>query len=100
METRLLSAEAPSKLSAMDAPLQPVSLSPAQLDELARKLSTLRHDINGDLALIVAATELIKLNPDMTQRMLATLMDQPPKIRTRMDGFAADLRKLLGLSVG
>ena len=83
----------------MDAPPQPVSLSSAQLEDLTRKLSTLRHDINGDLALVVAAAELIKLNPEMTQRMLSTLMEQPPKIRTRMDGFAADLRQLFGLPV-
>jgi len=82
----------------MALPTNPVTLSVEQLEELNRKLSTLRHDINGDLALVVAAAELIKLNPDVIQRMLSTLLEQPPKIRDRVDRFSAEFEKALGIS--
>ena len=39
----------------MGLPAHPVTLTVEQIEDLNRKLSTLRHDINGDLALIVAA---------------------------------------------
>ena len=82
----------------MALPTEPVTLSVQQLEELNRKLSTLRHDINGDLALVVAAAELIKLNPDILQRMLSTLLEQPPKIRDKVDRFSAEFEKMVGIS--
>lgn len=82
----------------MALPTNPVTLSVAQVEELNKHLSTMRHDINGDLALIVAAAELIKLNPELLPRMLKTLTEQPPKIRERADKFSAEFEKLLGIT--
>ena len=82
----------------MALPTEPVTLSVEQIEELNRKLSNLRHDINGDLALVVAAAELIKLNPDILQRMLSTLLEQPPKIRDKLDRFSTDLEKTVGVT--
>jgi hypothetical protein len=82
----------------MALPTEPVTLSVQQLEELNRKLSTLRHDINGDLALVVAAAELIKLNPDILQRMLSTLLEQPAKIRDKVEHFSTELEKMVGIS--
>ena len=82
----------------MALPTEPVTLSVQELEELNRKLSTLRHDINGDLALVVAAAELIKLNPDILQRMVSTLLEQPAKIRDRVDRFSAEFEKALGIT--
>ncbi|HMC27566.1 MAG TPA: hypothetical protein VKM56_07205 [Verrucomicrobiae bacterium] len=82
----------------MGLPANPVTLTIEQIEDLNRKLSTLRHDINGDLALIVAAAELIKLNPDLKEKMLTTLLEQPPKIRERADKFSAEFEKLLGIT--
>jgi hypothetical protein len=82
----------------MGLPTGLVTLTPEQVDELNKKLSTLRHDINGDLALVVASAELIKLNPSALARMIATLMDQPRKIKERVDGFSADFEKALGIT--
>ena len=82
----------------MTLPTQPVTLAPEQIAELNKKLSTLRHDINGDLALIVAAAELIKLNPSAAERMLATLLEQPAKIRDRADKFSAEFEKTLNIT--
>ncbi|MCI0748177.1 MAG: hypothetical protein L0Y58_22460 [Verrucomicrobia subdivision 3 bacterium] len=82
----------------MGLPTDSVTLTPAQVEEINKHLSAMRHDINGDLALIVAATELIKLNPELIPRMLNTLMEQPPKIRERADKFSMELEKMLGIS--
>jgi len=82
----------------MVLPTEPVTLSVQQIEDLNRKLSSLRHDINGDLALVVAAAELVKLNPDLLQRMLSTLLEQPPKIRERLDRFSAELEKTVGIT--
>ena len=82
----------------MVLPSQPVTLSVEQIDELNKELSRLRHDINGDLALIVAAAELIKLNPSSAERMLATLLEQPTKIRERTDKFSAQFEKQFGIT--
>jgi hypothetical protein len=82
----------------MALPSEPVTLSVQQVEELNRSLATLRHDVNGDLALVVASAELIKLNPALIPRMLSTLMEQAPKIRDKMDKFSAEFEKTLGIT--
>jgi len=82
----------------MALPTEPVTLSPQQLEEFNRKLSTLRHDVNGDLALVVAAAELIRLNPETLQNMLSKILEQPPKVREKLDRFSLEMEKLLGIS--
>ena len=75
----------------------PVTLSVEQVNELNKKLATLRHDINGDLALVVASAELVKLNPATAAQRLKMLLEQPDKIRKKMDQFSAEFEKLLGI---
>jgi len=41
----------------MGLPIQPVTLTVEQLGELNRQLGNMRHDINNNLSLIVAAAE-------------------------------------------
>ena len=98
VETSLQNARFPAHRFSMGLPDKPVTLSAEQIAELNKMLSTLRHDINGDLSLIVAAAELIKLNPEITPRMLATVLEQPGKIRDRTDKFSAAFEKLLGIT--
>lgn len=82
----------------MGLPTQPVTLSPEQIESLSRRVATLRHDINNHLSLIVAATELIRYNPDMLKRMSATLAEQPPKISDEITRFCGELEKLLTIT--
>ena len=82
----------------MGLPSQPVTLTVEQIDELSRKLSNMRHDINNHLSLIVAAAELIKLNPDLAKRMCATLAEQPPKISEEMARFSDAFEASLGIA--
>ena len=82
----------------MALPTQPVALSAEQIDDLQKKLSTMRHDINNNLSLIIAAVELIQHKPEVAARMLEALSHQPGKIGEAMSKFAAEFEKTLGLS--
>ena len=81
----------------MDAPKGSVTLSTAQIEELSRHFSSFRHDVNGCLSLVVAATELIRYNPDVVKRMAATLVEQPPKIAGKVSEFVNECERVLGL---
>lgn len=81
----------------MAAPSQPVTLSHEQLADLNRKLATMRHDINNHLSLIVAAAELIKHKPQMAERMLATLSEQPGKISDSIHKFSHEFERVFGI---
>ncbi|MDB6052951.1 MAG: hypothetical protein JWN25_474 [Verrucomicrobiales bacterium] len=81
----------------MQLPQQPVTLTPAQVEELNRKLSQMRHDVNNTLSLIVAAIELIKYKPEMTERMIATLKEQPPKIISEISKFSQEFEVSFGI---
>ena len=82
----------------MGLPNKPVTLTVQQIEELHKKLSTLRHDVNNHLSLIVAAAELIKFNAEMATRMSATLAEQPPKISEEISRFSAEFEKAVGIT--
>lgn len=82
----------------MGLPANPVTLTADQIEELASKLSKVRHNINNNLAMVVAATELIKVNSEMIPRMSNTLMEQPPKIAEELSRFSSEFDKILGIS--
>jgi hypothetical protein len=82
----------------MPLPSQPVTLSVEQLADLNRKLAAMRHDINNHLSLIIAAAELIRHKPQTTERMMATLVEQPPKIADALGNFSADFERAFGIT--
>lgn len=82
----------------MGLPTEPVTLSAAQVEEFNKKLSMMRHDVNGHLALIVAAAELIRHKPQMSERMLASIAEQPVKITEAMKAFSVECERLLGIT--
>ncbi|HEX9047682.1 MAG TPA: hypothetical protein VF988_11705 [Verrucomicrobiae bacterium] len=75
----------------------PVTLSEAQILELHQKLRTMRHDVNGRLANIVAAAELMRLRPESAAERLALLLEQPHKAADAITDFSKDFERLLGL---
>jgi hypothetical protein len=82
----------------MGLPSEPVTLTVAQLDELNRKLSAMRHDINNNLSLIVAAVELIRHRPSMTEKMMVTLSEQPTRISETLTRFSREFERTLGIT--
>jgi hypothetical protein len=82
----------------MRMPSEPVNLSVDEIKELNHKLATLRHDINNHLSLIMAATELIRHKPQMMERMMATLVEQPSKITTAISKFSTEFEQTFGIT--
>jgi hypothetical protein len=74
-----------------------VTLNPEQIQELNKKLSHMRHEINNQLSLIVAAAELIRLKPDLRDRMMDTVGQQPPKITAEVAKFSKEFEQALGI---
>lgn len=79
----------------MVLPQQPVTLTAEQVAALNQELANMRHDINNNLSLVMAAVELIRAKPHMTERMTATLIEQPTKISRAMLGFCEQFEKAL-----
>jgi hypothetical protein len=82
----------------MPLPTDPVTLNVAQVTELNRKLSTLRHDVNNHLSLIMASVELIRRRPEGAARLLEMLVEQPHKIAESVTQFSRDLETALHIT--
>jgi hypothetical protein len=74
------------------------TLTPAQVKELNQKLSHMRHEINNQLSLIVAALELLRLRPEMQAKMLDTLGQQPSKIMAEIAKFSGEFERSMGIT--
>ncbi len=66
----------------------PVTLSETQILELHQKLRDMRHDVNGRLANIVAAAELIRLRPESAEERMKLLLEQPLKAADSIADFS------------
>jgi len=82
----------------MGLPSQPVTLSVEQIEELNKKLSTMRHDVNNHLSLMMAAMELIRFKPDMAAKMLENMTQQPPKVTAVVNIFSEAFEKSFGIT--
>ena len=82
----------------MELPGQPITLTVEQIAELNQQLANFRHDINNNLALIMAGLEVVKRKPQLSEKMMATVTDQPPKIAEAVAKFAAEFDKALGIT--
>ena len=82
----------------MVLPDQPVTLTAEQIRELNQKLSTLRHDVNNDLALVIAAAEIIRRKPETAERMWSRLTEKPHKIAEAVTQFSRELEAALGIT--
>ena len=70
-------------------------MSPQEIADLLKQLSNTRHDINNALSLISAATELIRMKPELLAKMVATLNDQPGKITSSLQQFSQRMEQTL-----
>jgi hypothetical protein len=82
----------------MGVPNVPATVTPEQLAELNKKLSHMRHEINNQLALAVAALELVRYRPELRDKMLDTVAQQPPKITAELAKFSAAFEQLFGIT--
>ena len=82
------------------SPSQPATLTSAQIEELNKQLTTMRHNINNYLSLMMAAVELVRRKPEAAERMASTLTDQPLKVTEAMKKFTAEFEATLGIQRG
>jgi hypothetical protein len=82
----------------MAEPTVPVNITPEQLKELHQHLSHMRHEINNQLSLIVAALELVRFKPDLRERLLETLSQQPPRITAEVAKFSTEFERIFGIT--
>ncbi|MEO6036241.1 MAG: hypothetical protein ABIQ35_13375 [Verrucomicrobiota bacterium] len=81
----------------MGLPNEPVTLTSEQIEALNQKLSKMRHDINNHLSLIVFAVEVLRSKPEMVERMMSTVGDQPAKISSDIAKFSAAFEESFGI---
>ena len=74
-----------------------VTLTEKQILELHRKLRDMRHDVNGRLTNIIAAAELVRLNPQTAAERLRLLMEQPHKASEALNHFTSEFEAALGV---
>jgi hypothetical protein len=75
-----------------------VTLSEKQILALHQKLREMRHDVNGRLANIVAAAELIRLRPETREERLKLLLEQPLKAADCITEFSRAFESAFGLT--
>jgi chemotaxis regulatin CheY-phosphate phosphatase CheZ len=81
----------------MELPTQPVTLTVEQIAELHQQLANMRHDVNNKLSLILAAVDVTQYKPQMIDRMMATVAEQPQKIIEMVAAFSAEFEKTFGI---
>ncbi|HEY2329447.1 MAG TPA: hypothetical protein VGI63_06495 [Verrucomicrobiae bacterium] len=84
-------------MSASYKPSGQVTLNEEQILALHAKLRDMRHDVNGHLANIVAAAELIRLRPETTEERLKLLLEQPIKAADSIAEFSRAFEGAFGL---
>ena len=82
----------------MGLPRETVLLTAGQVAALDRQFSTLRHNVNNHLALMVAAMELIRRKPETAPRVIGNLMDQPQRILEEIRQFASEFEQALKIT--
>jgi len=84
-------------MTASYKPSGPVTLTEDQIMALHRRLRDMRHDVNGRLANIVAAAELMRLRPETAEERMRVLLDQPHHAAESIGHFSRDFETAFGL---
>jgi hypothetical protein len=82
----------------MALPTQPITLTPAQIADLNKKLGEMRHNVNNNLALMVAALELLRRKPDTIPKMADAITAQTDKLIEEIRHFSAQFDSALSIT--
>ena len=77
----------------------PVTLTEEQVMALHRRLRDMRHDVNGRLANMAAAAELMRLRPETTAERISVLLEQPHQAAQMLAHFSRDFETAFGLKL-
>ena len=78
-------------------PSGPLTLTEEQIMALHEKLRDMRHNVNGRLANIVAAAELMRMRPESAAERLKLLLDQPHQAAAAIGEFSREFEAFFGL---
>jgi len=82
----------------MGLPSGSVTLNAEQIGALNEKLSSMRHNVNNNLALMVAALELLRRKPDTAIKMADAISGQTNKLMEEVRVFSVEFEKILGIT--
>ena len=82
----------------MGLPAAPVTFTVEQIGELNEKLSNMRHNVNNNLALMVAALELLRRKPDTALKMADAISGQTNKLIEEIRVFSSDFENAFGIT--
>ena len=82
----------------MGLPAEPVTFTVAQIAELNQRLSDMRHNVNNNLALMVAALELLRRKPETAIKMADSISGQTNKMIEEIRAFSAEFEKAFGIT--
>ena len=82
----------------MGLPAQPVTLTVPQIADLNQKLAEMRHNVNNNLALMVAALELLRRKPETAIKMADSISGQTNKLIEEIRIFSAEFEKAFGIT--
>lgn len=77
----------------------PVTLTEDQILALHRRLRDMRHDVNGKLANMAAAAELMRMRPETAPERIKVLLEQPHQAAEAIAHFSRDFETALGLQL-
>jgi hypothetical protein len=77
----------------------PVTLTEDQILALHRRLRDMRHDVNGKLANMAAAAELMRMRPETAAERIKILLEQPHQAAEAIAHFSRDFETAFGLAV-
>lgn len=77
----------------------PVTLTEEQIFALHRRLRDMRHDVNGKLANMAAAAELMRMRPETAPERLKIMLEQPHQAAQAIANFSRDFETAFGLSL-
>lgn len=84
----------------MPLPAEPVTFSAQQIADLNRKLSEMRHTVNNNLAMLVAAIELIRRKPESAVKFADSMASQTEKMTEEIQIFSIEFEKAFGITRG
>jgi hypothetical protein len=73
-----------------------LTISQAELHELQKKFSEIKHSINNALAVMMALSEMSQRRPDYAEKLATTVLAKAPQIVTGLQEFTQALNDKAG----
>ena len=68
----------------------------AELGELQKKFSEIKHSINNALAVMMALSEMSQRRPDYAEKLATTVLSKAPQIVSSLQEFTQALNDMAG----